>query len=237
MIPGILLAAGTSSRMGQAKQLLDWRGQPLVRHVAQQALASSLDGLFIVVGHEAAAVRAALDSLPIQFVENAAYTEGQASSLRAGLAALPAEADAAVVLLCDQPLVTPGLIDSVVKAFERMRDTRHETESSEQSTNDHRSPINDSHSSLITHHSSLSPVAVIPRYKGQRGNPVLLARTLFAELANVRGNEGARSVLGRYRERVRWFDLDDPAVVTDIDTVEAYEALKYQYSLRQQGSS
>lgn len=217
MIPGILLAAGTSSRMGQAKQLLDWHGQPLVRHVAQQALASTLDGLLVVVGYEAAAVRAALDGLPVRFVENAAYAEGQASSLRTGLAALPAEADAAVVLLSDQPLVTSGLINSVVGTFGRTRDAKRETASSKEPTTDHQPPI-------LTHHSP--PVAVIPRYEGQRGNPVLLARALFAELADLRGDEGARSVLGRYRERVRWLDLDDPAVVTDVDTIEAYEALK-----------
>ena len=66
MIPGLLLAAGTSSRMGKAKQLLDWRGQPLVRHVAQQALASALDSMIVVVGHEADTVRAALAAMAQQ---------------------------------------------------------------------------------------------------------------------------------------------------------------------------
>ena len=57
MTYGILLAAGTSSRMGQSKQLLEWRGRPLVRHVAEQALASRLMiGLVVVVGAAADAV-------------------------------------------------------------------------------------------------------------------------------------------------------------------------------------
>lgn len=109
-IYGVLLAAGTSSRMGRPKQLLEWGGRPLVRHVVQTALASRLDGLIVVIGAAAAEVRQALDGLTgqVQLVECADYAEGQAASLRAGLAALPAGAEAAVVLLVDMPLVGPA---------------------------------------------------------------------------------------------------------------------------------
>ena len=192
MITGILLAAGSSSRMGTPKQLLPWRGEPLVRHAARQALASGLEGLVVVLGHEAAAVAAALDGLPVQCVRNAEYATGQASSLRAGLAALPGEAEAAVVLLCDQPLVTPALIDAIAASYR----------------------------------GAPGVVAVIPRFEGQRGNPVLLARPLFTELMTLEGDEGARRVLQRHGERVRWLDVGDAAAVTDVDTLEAYESVK-----------
>jgi molybdenum cofactor cytidylyltransferase len=178
--------------MGALKQLLPWRGEPLVRHAARQALASGLEGLVVVLGHEAAAVAATLDGLPVQCVRNAEYATGQASSLRAGLAALPGEAEAAVVLLCDQPLVTPALIDAIVASY----------------------------------NGAPGVVAVIPRFEGQRGNPVLLARPLFAELMTLEGDEGARRVLQRHAERVRWLDVGDAAAVTDVDTLEAYESVK-----------
>ncbi|HMQ30137.1 MAG TPA: nucleotidyltransferase family protein [Chloroflexaceae bacterium] len=120
MIYGVLLAAGRSARMGQPKQLLTWRGRPLVRHAAETALASRLAGLVVVLGAEAPAVRAALAGMggPVQTVECADYSAGQAASLRCGLAALPGSARAAVVLLVDQPLVGPELLDRLIDAFE-----------------------------------------------------------------------------------------------------------------------
>lgn len=193
MIYGILLAAGTSSRMGQPKQLLDWHGQPLVRHVAATALASQLDGLVVVLGAVAPAVRATLTDLagPLQFVTCPDYAEGQAASLRCGLAALPAGTQAALILLVDQPLVTTALINHMLSDWRR-------------------DPV---------------ALALIPRYQGQRGNPVLLAASLLPELAALQGDRGARVILANYAEQVRWLDLDDPAVVTDLDTPEAYQSL------------
>lgn len=194
MIFGVLLAAGMSSRMGRPKQLLEWRGRPLVRHTAEQALASRLSGLVVVTGADADAARTALVGLagPVQTVENSDYAAGQAGSLRAGLAALPGATEAALVLLVDQPLVTPALINTVLAAYEADR----------------------------------SYLAVVPRYDGRRGNPVLLAAPLFAELAALAGDVGARPVLERHAERVRWLDVDDPAVVSDVDTPEAYEKMQ-----------
>lgn len=194
MIAGLLLAAGTSSRMGRAKQLLDWKGTPLVRHVAVQALASQLNRLTVVVGHEAAAVERVLSDLDVTVVRNNAFAEGQATSLRAGLAAL-ADADAVAVLLCDQPLVTPTLIDRIVERWKQGQQ------------------------------SETPPVALVPCFGEQRGNPVVLGRALFAELRSLTGDEGARRVLQRYGSRVDWFALDDPAIVADMDTVEEYQKM------------
>lgn len=192
MIYGLLLAAGTSSRMGQAKQVLDWHGQPLVRHIAQQALSSVLDGLVVVVGAAAAATRAALTGLELVIVENCDYASGQASSLQAGLAALPAATEAIVVLLVDQPLITPEIINTLVVAYR----------------------------------AEPTVMAILPRYQGQRGNPVLLSRVLFAALQELKGDIGARELLQRYAAHIRWLDMDDPAVITDMDTPEAYQQLR-----------
>jgi molybdenum cofactor cytidylyltransferase len=193
MIYGVLLAAGTSSRMGRPKQLLPWRGRPLVRHVAEVALASRLDGLVVVLGAAAEDARAALAGLagPVRTVECPDFAAGQAASLRSGLAALPAVAAAAVVLLVDMPLVTPALLDGLIAA----------------------------------HRASPAAAAVLPRYQGRRGNPALLAAALFPELLALTGDTGARPVLERHAAQVRWLDVDDPAVLTDVDTPAAYNRL------------
>ncbi len=117
VVAAIILAAGRSTRMGQPKQLLDWGGVPLVRVVVGHALASGVHTVYVVTGEASQAVERALAGLPVTCVENADYATGQASSLRVGVAALPAEAHAACVLLGDQPFVTPEIIDSLIAAW------------------------------------------------------------------------------------------------------------------------
>ncbi len=119
-VAGVLLAAGTSSRLGRNKLLLDVGSEALVRRSAGRAVDAGLDPVLVVVGHEADRVAAALAGLPVQMVTNPDYASGQASSLLAGIAAVPAGAPAAVVLLADMPLVTAGMIAAVV---ERYRET------------------------------------------------------------------------------------------------------------------
>ena len=87
-IAGIVLAAGASTRYGQPKQLLDWRGTPFVRVVAQTALSAGLDPVLVVTGAYAEEVEAVLQGLPVQIVRNEAWGEGQASSIRASINAL-----------------------------------------------------------------------------------------------------------------------------------------------------
>lgn len=120
-IAALILAAGSSSRMGQPKQLLDWHGQPLVRVAAQNALASQADAVYAVIGAAGEQVAAALAGLPVTIVKNQAYASGQASSLRVGIAALPGDVSAALVLLGDQPFVSPEIIDTLVAAWRETR--------------------------------------------------------------------------------------------------------------------
>jgi molybdenum cofactor cytidylyltransferase len=118
VITAVVLAAGSSTRMGRAKLLLPLAGKPIVRHVVDAALAAPVDDVVVVLGAGADAVRRALETGGrVRFTLNEHYGEGQSTSLRAGLAAADPAAEAAVILLGDQPGVTPDSIRAVVEAF------------------------------------------------------------------------------------------------------------------------
>ena len=117
-VSAILLAAGESRRMGTVNKLLLPIGEvPLVRHVSYTLLASKLEELVVVVGHEAEQIEFALDGLGVKTVRNERYQEGQMTSVYAGLQALTRECDGVMICLSDQPLLTVRDIDALIEAF------------------------------------------------------------------------------------------------------------------------
>jgi molybdenum cofactor cytidylyltransferase len=120
-VAAIVLAAGRSSRMGANKLLAELDGVPLVRHATVAALASAARPVVVVVGNEAARVRAALAGLEVIFVDNPDFATGMASSLRAGVAAVP-EAAGALVCLGDMPRVTAAHLAALLGAFAEAHD-------------------------------------------------------------------------------------------------------------------
>ncbi len=117
-VAGIVLAAGTASRMGKNKLILPVHGKPMVAHAVEAAAAAGLDPVIVVTGHEAAAVRRAVGKTAVTFVQNDEFARGLSTSLRAGIAAVPGNCEAALVLLGDMPGITAPLIQRVVKAFD-----------------------------------------------------------------------------------------------------------------------
>ncbi|HKJ28099.1 MAG TPA: selenium cofactor biosynthesis protein YqeC, partial [Anaerolineales bacterium] len=116
---GVVLAAGGSTRFGQAKQLLDWGGRPFVRAVAQTALSAGLSPVIVVVGAGGERVAEAVEGLNVIVAENPAWAEGQGASVRVGTAALPKDTGAAVFLLADQPQIPVRLVDTVLAEYAR----------------------------------------------------------------------------------------------------------------------
>jgi molybdenum cofactor cytidylyltransferase len=116
-IAAVVLAAGLSSRMGSNKLLAEWRGKPLVRWTVETALASEARPVIVVTGHESAKIEAALKGLDVRFVHNLHFAAGLSSSLRAGIHAVPANCDGAIVLLGDMPEISQSLIDRMIAAF------------------------------------------------------------------------------------------------------------------------
>ena len=192
-IAALVLAAGQASRYRAAggveatKLIADWRGEPLVRWAAKAALASRARPVVVVTGHASAQVEAALAGLDVRFAHNPDFALGMATSLRIGVAALPADAAGAVVLLGDMPAVEPSVVDALIAAFCGRR----------------------------------GALAAMAHYRGRRGNPVLLGRALFAEIAGLGGDEGARALLQALPpEKVATVEIPDAGVVMDIDRPE-----------------
>jgi molybdenum cofactor cytidylyltransferase len=187
LVAGLVLAAGSSTRMGRPKQLLPLGGRPLLEVVVSAACASRLDQVVVVLGANAELIRARVEMGRARVVENPDHATGMASSLRAGLAAIGPEVDRVVVILGDQPLIDAELLDRL----------------------------------LDLQQASGRPVAALD-FNGLLHPPVVLARSLWPELAELRGDVGCRALIRARPELVARL----PAAGThpiDIDTPEDYQ--------------
>lgn len=119
MISAIVLAAGESTRMGLPKLLLQIKGKSLLQHVIDNALQSKVGEVIVVLGAEAPKLRREIKPTQVQIIENASYQEGLSTSLKAGLQAVNPRAQAVLVLLGDQPLVSHDIIDALIDKYEK----------------------------------------------------------------------------------------------------------------------
>jgi molybdenum cofactor cytidylyltransferase len=117
-VAAVVLAAGRSTRMnGPNKMLAELNGKKLVRIAVEQALASKASPVIVVTGHQNSEVKAALAGLDVMFVTNPKFADGLATSVKAGIAAVPEGIDGAIVCLGDMPLIDAKLIDKLIDAF------------------------------------------------------------------------------------------------------------------------
>ncbi len=115
---GIILAAGSSSRFGEPKQLLLWNGEPLINHVVRNAINAGLSPVVVVVGSSADEVQAAIKERNVRIVNNTQWMEGISTSIKTGLGTLIGEVGGVVFLQADQPQIPSGLIKSMVEVHQ-----------------------------------------------------------------------------------------------------------------------
>lgn len=194
-VAGVVLAAGGSTRFGQPKQLLEWKGQSFVSAVARTALEAGLSPVIVVTGANGEEVASTVSDLNVITVRNDEWKSGQASSIRAGIRASSTapslkaeEAGGAIFLLADQPQVTTSILRALVEK----------------------------------HAESLAPI-VAPLVMDQRANPVLFDRVAFGDLLKLEGDVGGRAVF--HKHRVEYLPWHDARLLLDVDTPEMYRRL------------
>ncbi len=116
-VAAVVLAAGSSTRMGRNKLLLDLGGQTVVRRAVRAAIDAGVDRVVVVLGHEAERVRSELAGLDCDVVVNPDHAQGVGTSLHTGIARVATDADAIVVILADMPFVSGDMIGAVVKRY------------------------------------------------------------------------------------------------------------------------
>jgi molybdenum cofactor cytidylyltransferase len=193
-VGAVVLAAGSSSRMGKPKQLLPLAGTTVLEQTLQNLRAAHVDEIVLVLGSSAEIIERQLSTSSIKNLKilvNPDYSQGMASSLSVGLSATASEIDAALIVLADQPFIQP-------ETFNRIIDRYHHSEAQ----------------------------IIIPAYRGFRGNPVLLDRSVFDEVMALKGDIGCRAIFGDHSDRIVKVEVDDIGVLLDIDNREDYERLR-----------
>ena len=116
MISAVVLAAGASTRMGTAKLLLPFGGEPLIRRAVRQVSAAGFDDVLVVIGSEHEAMLAVLEGLLVRYAVNLQFASGMGSSFRTAVEHLP-DSDAAMFALADQPFVTTNEYRTVLDTY------------------------------------------------------------------------------------------------------------------------
>jgi molybdenum cofactor cytidylyltransferase len=203
MISGIVLAAGASSRMGQAKAAMPFgqTGETVLSRIVSVLLAGGAPNVAVVAGAHIDAVRHAMPPLEprARVIEHPGWEQGQLSSLIAGLNAIDEPLlEAVLVTPVDVPLVSAATVAAVIAAWRQAR-----------------API-------------VRPVdpSTSLRAGGQRhGHPVIFDRSIFGDLRSADPTVGAKAVFAIHRERILNVAVKDPGAFEDIDTPEDYKRI------------
>jgi molybdenum cofactor cytidylyltransferase len=190
-IAAVVLAAGSSRRMGAAKLLLPLAGKAIISHVVDAvASADGVSPIVVVTGANEALMKDALRDRDVSFVHNADFADGEMlSSIKAGVAALP-RCDAFFIVLGDQPGISPRTIELLAQAW------------------------GTSHGRII-----------VPSFRGKRGHPICLPSDGIDEILALPRDATLKDYVNRHVDALMSIEVDDPAVVVDVDTPQEYRRL------------
>jgi molybdenum cofactor cytidylyltransferase len=199
-VSAVVLAGGMSRRMGVPKQLLRIEGKSLLEHTLANVRASAVHEIILVLGFAADEIEKEISPQGLKITRNESYQQGMGTSLRIGLAAVDPQSTAALIILADQPFVRPATLDRLIEFHGSLKREIGKPESAR-------------------------PQIVIPTYRGFRGNPVLLDRTVFPELRGLSGDVGCRAIFGDHTGGIYRLPVDDAGILLDIDSPEDLEKI------------
>jgi molybdenum cofactor cytidylyltransferase len=246
-IAAIILAAGSSSRMGAGrhKLFLPLGDQPVLIHVLRAVLAAQIRLAVLVLGHQAAQARSVLSAYfshatsgaevdlayPLNATTASASTHGQSVSAR-----LPAN-----LQIIENALYQQGMSTSLRAGLQALSAPHTYTAQAGIGgaiilLGDQPLITSSLINTLVACWQSSGKHIVAPLYNGKRGNPVLFGADLFPELAAVTGDEGGRSVIERHREEIATVEVADTRASFDVDTWDAYQQVLVAWQ-QQQGKT
>jgi len=202
MVSAILLAAGSSKRMGeQDKLMLSYKGKLLVNHVLQQLWAANIDELIIVrkdntehLLREAARLSPQDDSKRIKIALNPDAKLGMTTSIQAGVGNARKDTQGYMICQADMPLITTNEYNKIITEF-----------NSNISVNPR----------LIT----------IPFFQNQKGNPIILSSAYFQEILDHKEMEGCRALVMANVQEIQRVKMQSDSVLVDVDTPEDWKVL------------
>ncbi len=198
----VVLAAGLSKRMGAKNKLhLSIDGQALLNHAVNNFLRAGLQNIVVVLGHQHEHTAALMQDKEVTCIVNDHYSKGQVSSVRCGLAKVATNSRAVFMALGDQPQVSLETIKMLLENYVGAIENQETVQ------------------------------ALVPYFRGSRGNPVLISNQARQEILAGSNEFGCREFMDCNPELVRKLEVDDRGVVTDLDTPEDYQRYlnSYQY--------
>ena len=195
----VILAAGASTRLGQSKQLLVWRGKSLIARATEAVIGAGVREIVVVLGARANEIGSTLAGMPVHCVTNSEWAEGMGSSLRAGVAALARQnpmLEGVMITLCDQPFFAMDTANCLIEKWNQN----------------------------LCNKVYNNKLIIASRYGGSIGVPAIFGKGHYDKLQVLSGSEGARRIIDTNAAFVVAIDL--PKLAIDVDTPEDWARLQ-----------
>ncbi|MFK8102240.1 MAG: NTP transferase domain-containing protein [Saprospiraceae bacterium] len=195
MIVAIILAAGTSTRMGETnKLLLTYQGQTLVQRIHKVVEQIAFETVITVLGHEAKQVKKVLQSSKTQFVFNPDFAQGMTSSIQAGIRACPPDTTGFMIFLSDLVLLQANTIQQLFETFE------------------------------VQYHPEQALI-LLPTYQGKRGHPICFSAHFKTDILAHQIPHGCKDLVRIHANHVMELPVENISILRDVDTPEDFKQL------------